>query len=407
MQVAIPTDKPMIPSSSILRKACNEVPTWSRQVPSALRTSATLRATARTSLLLKQLSATASFSSASSLRAEKAKMSLPEKVEAIAIDKTGDIDVLEKKTVPFPPHSPSNIVIQVLRKGLYPIKSFPQILGMEASGTIVSLPTDSAVLNDEEYKKRGFKVGSRVAVNALGVHAEFASVPWAKVFPVPDNVSLLTAAAATLQGLTAVTFLEEAYKVKPGDVVLIYTVAGGLGLLMAQLAKHAGATVIGTTSTEEKAAVARAHGADHVIIYTKENVVDRVLELTNGEGVHVVYDGVGKDTFLDNFKLTRRKGTIVSVGNASGAVEPIAPLKLVEKNLALLRPTMVNYIYTPEEARYYGEKLFGYISRGVLKINIHKQYSFTTEGAREAHRDLTTKGGSTIGKLVYIIGGGA
>ncbi|KAI9060499.1 NAD-P-binding protein [Trametes sanguinea] len=345
-------------------------------------------------------------------------MSLPEQVEAIAIDKTGDIDVLEKKKVPFPPHSPSNIVIQVAyggvnfidtyyRKGLYPIESFPQILGMEASGTIVSLPTDSAVLNDEEYKKRGFKVGSRVAVNALGVHAEFASVPWSKVFPVPDNVSLLTAAAATLQGLTAVTFLEEAYKVKPGDVVLIYTVAGGLGLLMAQLAKHAGATVIGTTSTEEKAAVARAHGADHVIIYTKENVVDRVLELTNGEGVHVVYDGVGKDTFLDNFKLTCRKGTIVSVGNASGAVEPIAPLKLVEKNLALLRPTMTNYIYTAEEARYYGEKLFGYISSGVLKINIHKQYPFTTYGAREAQKDLTTKGGSTIGKLVYTIGGEA
>lgn len=121
-------------------------------------------------------------------------------------------------------------------------------------------------------------------------------MPWSKVFPVPDNVSLLTAAAATLQGLTAVTFLEEAYRVKPGDTVLIYTVAGGLGLIMAQLAKHAGATVIGTTSTEEKAAVARAHGADHVIVYTKENVVDRVLELTGGEGVHVVYDGVGKDT---------------------------------------------------------------------------------------------------------------
>ncbi|KAI0354627.1 NAD-P-binding protein [Trametes cingulata] len=345
-------------------------------------------------------------------------MSLPETVEAIAIDRTGDIDVLEKKKVPFPPHSPRNVVIQVAyggvnfidtyyRKGLYPIKSFPQILGMEASGTVVSLPTDPAVLQDEEYKKRGLKVGSKVAVNFLGVHAEFASVPWAKVFPLPENVSLLTAAAATLQGLTAVTFLEEAYKVKPGDVVLIYTVAGGLGLLMAQLAKHAGATVIGTTSTEEKAAVARAHGADHVIVYTKENVVDRVLELTNGEGVHVVYDGVGKDTFLDNFKLTRRKGTIVSVGNASGAVEPIAPLKLVEKNLALLRPTMTNYIYTPEEARYYGEKLFGYISSGVLKINIHKQYPFTTEGAREAQRDLTTKAGSTIGKLVYTIGGGS
>ncbi|KAH9849205.1 NAD-P-binding protein [Lenzites betulinus] len=343
-------------------------------------------------------------------------MSLPETVEAIAIDSTGDIELLEKKTVPFPAHSPQNVVIKVAygginfidtyyRKGLYPIKSFPQILGMEASGTITSLPTDPAVLENEEFKKRGFKVGSKVAVNFLGVHADTISVPWPKVFALPESVSLLTAAAATLQGLTAVSFVEEAYRVRAGDTVLIHTVAGGFGLLLAQLAKHAGATVIGTTSTAAKAAVARAHGADHVILYTQEDVVARVLELTGGEGVHVVYDGVGKDTFLDNFKLTRRKGTIVSVGNASGAVEPIAPLKLVEKNLALLRPTMANYIYTPEEARYYGEKLFGYVASGVLKINIFKQYPFTTEGAREAHRDLTTKGGSTVGKLVYTIGG--
>ncbi|OJT09584.1 hypothetical protein TRAPUB_13961 [Trametes pubescens] len=328
-------------------------------------------------------------------------MSLPETVEAIAIDKTGEIDVLVKKAVPFPAHAPGHVVI----KGLYPIKSFPQILGMEASGTIVSLPTDSVLLEDEEFKKRGLKVGSKVAVVYLGVHAELISVPWAKVFPLPENVSLLTGAAAALQGLTVVTFIEEAYKLRAGDTVLIHTVAGGFGLILAQLAKHAGATVIGTTSTPEKAAVARAHGADHVILYTQENVVERVLALTGGEGVHVVYDGVGKDTFLDNFKLTRRKGTIVSVGNASGAVEPIAPLKLVEKNLALLRPTMANYIYTPEEARYYSEKLFGYISNGVLKINIHKQYPFTTEGAQMAHHDLTTKGGSTIGKLLYNIEG--
>ncbi|RDX42967.1 NAD-P-binding protein [Lentinus brumalis] len=342
-------------------------------------------------------------------------MSFPTTVKAIAIDKTGDIDVLEVKDLPFPKPAPGDVLIKVAyggvnfidtyyRKGLYPIKSFPQILGMEASGTVVGLPTDASVLANDEYKKRALQVGSKVAVILPGVHAEYIAVPWAKVFPVPANVSLLTAAAATLQGLTAVTFVEEAYRVKPGDFVLVHTVAGGFGLLLAQLAKKAGATVIGTTSTPEKAAIAKEHGADHVILYTKENVVERVLELTGGEGVHVVYDGVGKDTFLDNFKLVRRKGTLVSVGNASGPVDPIAPLKLVEKNLALLRPTMANYIYTPEEARYYGEKLFGYISRGELKITIHKQYPFSTEGAREAQTDLTTKGGNTVGKLVYKIG---
>ncbi|KAI0714836.1 NAD-P-binding protein [Earliella scabrosa] len=342
-------------------------------------------------------------------------MSFPKTMKAIAIDKTGDVDVLEVKELPFPAHVPGNVVIKVAygginfidtyyRKGLYPIKSFPQILGMEASGTIVALPTDEAVLASDEYKKRGFQIGSKVAVNFLGVHSEYASVPWSKVFPLPAAVSLRTAAATTLQGLTAASFVEEAYAVKPGDVVLIHTVAGGFGLLAAQLAKRAGATVIGTTSTPEKAEIAKAHGADHVILYTKENVVERVLELTNGEGVHAVYDGVGKDTFLDNFKLARRKGTLVSVGNASGVVEPIAPLKLVEKNLALLRPTMANYIYTPEEARYYGEKLFNYIANGELKQIIHKEYPFTTEGVRQAQTDLATKGGSTVGKLLYKIG---
>ena len=130
----------------------------------------------------------------------------------------------------------------------------------------------------------------------LGVHAEYASAPWGKVFPIPDPVPLRTAAAATLQGLTAAAFVEEAYRIQPGDTVLIHTVAGGLGLLLAQLAKRAGATVIGTTSSPAKAAIARAHGAAHVILYTQEDVVARVLELTGGEGVHVVYDGVGRDT---------------------------------------------------------------------------------------------------------------
>ena len=131
-------------------------------------------------------------------------------------------------------------------------------------------------------------------------------MPWSKVFPLPAAVSLRTAAATTLQGLTAASFVEEAYAVKPGDTVLIHTVAGGFGLLAAQLAKRAGATVIGTTSTPEKAAIAKAHGADHVILYTKENVVERVLELTNGEGVHVVYDGVGKDTYVRSLWHSRR-----------------------------------------------------------------------------------------------------
>ncbi|KAI0936935.1 hypothetical protein AcV5_004952 [Taiwanofungus camphoratus] len=236
-------------------------------------------------------------------------MPFPKTIQAITIDKNGDIDVLERKSVPFPEHVPGNVVVKVqyggvnfidtyYRKGLYPAKSFPLVLGMEASGTIAALPTDEKVLNDEEFKKRGFKVGSKVAVLNLGVHAEYASVPWVKVHPVPENVPLLTAGAAALQGLTALTFMTESYNVKKGDYVFIHTIAGGLGLLFSQIAKHRGAIVIGTTSTQEKAEIAKAHGADHVILYPVENTVDRVLEITNGEGVHVVYDGVGKDTFV-------------------------------------------------------------------------------------------------------------
>lgn len=178
-------------------------------------------------------------------------------------------------------------------------------------------------------------------------------------------MSTRTAAAATLQALTAYTFFEEAYKVKKGDKILVHTVAGGLGLLMAQLGRARGAIVIGTTSTPEKAELAKQNGAAHVILYKDEDTVARVLEITNGEGVECVFDGVGKDTygifplqitislhnevrFDNNFKLIKRKGTIVSVGNASGTVPPFSPLRLVEKNVALLRPTYASISSTSQ-----------------------------------------------------------
>ena len=174
----------------------------------------------------------------------------------------------------------------------------------------------------------------------------------------------MTATAGLLQGSTAVSFMEEAYEVKKGDVLLIHTIAGGLGLLMCQYAKSKGATVIGTTSTEEKAKLAKEHGSDHVILYTKEDMVKVVLELTKGEGVNAIFDGVGKDTYVlsayqgksdasgdtyrfeKDFEMIKRKGTIVSLGNASGAVPPFAPLKLSEKNVKLARPTYVPLINT-------------------------------------------------------------
>ncbi|KAG2022706.1 alcohol dehydrogenase [Coprinopsis cinerea AmutBmut pab1-1] len=338
-------------------------------------------------------------------------MTVPTTTEAITIPHIGGIEVIEKNTIPLQ-HNPSNLVIKVdyagvnfidtyYRSGLYPYPSFPAVIGKETAGTIVALPTDPKVLEDPTFKKQGFKVGGKVAADYLGTHASYISVPPKYAYPVPDSVSTKTAAAALLQGLTTITFVEEAYPVKKGDVILVHTIAGGLGLLFAQLIKRKGATVIGTTSTAEKAELAKAHGADHVILYPVEDTVQRVLELTNGEGVDAIFDGVGKDTFDNNFKMIKRKGTIVSLGNASGAVEPFSLLRLVQKNVKILRPTMTNYVFTAEEAEHYGSRLFKEVANGDLKINIFKEYPFTAEGVKQAQSDLT--GRKTTGKLLIKV----
>lgn len=336
----------------------------------------------------------------------------PLSVEAVTIPQVGGLEVIQKTTIPFPTVKPGDIVIKVeyfgvnfidtyYRSGLYKFKELPAVLGSEAAGTIVSLPTDQDVLDNETFKRQDFRVGGKVAINFLGTHATYVSVPWKSVTPVPASVSTQVAAASLLQGLTVVSFVEEAYKVKKGDTILVHTVAGGVGLLFAQLGRHLGATVIGTTSTQAKADLAKANGADHVILYPVEDTVKRVLELTNNEGVDAVFDGVGKDTFDNNFKLIKRKGTIVSYGNASGAVEPFLISKLVEKNVKLLRPTMVNYVFTPEEAAHYGKALFDLVEKNELKIQIYKEYPFTADGVQNAQRDLT--GGKTTGKLLIKV----
>lgn len=206
----------------------------------------------------------------------------------------------------------------MIRKGLYPFKSFPAILGKEAAGVIVGLPTDQNTLDNEDYKQRKYEIGGKVAVvrirsmhyllswsltciksqDFLGTHSSYISIPWRTVYPVPASISTKTAAAAILQSVTAVSFTTEAYDVQKGDIILVHTVAGGLGQLFTQLIKARGATVIGTTSTPEKAEIAKANGADYVILYPVEDTVKRVLEITNGEGVHAVFDGVGKDTYV-------------------------------------------------------------------------------------------------------------
>ena len=212
-----------------------------------------------------------------------------------------------------------NFIDTYFRSGLYP-STLPAIVGSEAAGVIAALPTDPAVLNHPEYKARCYAIGAKaIAVriinqasdfstnhlilsttqNLRGTNAEYIAIPWDKIFPItPDSgIDTRTAAAGFVQTTTVLSFMNEAYQVKKGDTVFIHTVAGGFGLIAAQYAKSKGATVIGTTSTDAKAEFASAHGADHVILYTKEDTVQRVSEITNGVGVDVVYDGVGKDTY--------------------------------------------------------------------------------------------------------------
>jgi len=341
-------------------------------------------------------------------------MSFPSTIQALGFHQTGGIDVMEKLTTPFPKPEPDQIVVKVqwagvnsidtyFRKGLYKLEKLPQISGFEAAGILAALPTDESVLNDPQYQKRGYKVGARVAVYSLGSHAEYASVIWHKVAVLPDAISTQLAAASLLMGLTAITHMTEAYDVQKGDTVLIYTVAGGLGLLYTQYAKARGATVIGVTSSSDKAELAKSYGADHVILYTSENIIDRVLEITKGVGVEAAFDTVGKDTFLGNLKLLKRKATLVSVGNSSGPAPPIAPLQLVEKNLKLVRPSMANYIVTPEESYHYTELLWKELAGGHFKIPIFQTYPFSTEGVRQAQTDLTTPGGKVVGKLLIKI----
>ncbi|KAG8868306.1 hypothetical protein FRB97_002558, partial [Tulasnella sp. 331] len=204
-------------------------------------------------------------------------------------------------------------------------------------------------------------------------------------------------------GLTALTFARESYAIKKGDVILIYAAAGGFGSLLTGMALHFGATVIATVSTETKAEFVRSLGAQHVLITSTQNVVDEVLKITNGDGVHAVFDGIGKDTFEDNFKLIRRKGTIVSMGNASGVAPPLNILRLGEKNIVILRPRVFGYITTPEETKHYQDELLSLLVQGAFKTKIHKDYPFTAEGVQQAQKDITSRG--TIGKLLVNVAG--
>ncbi|HPT49296.1 MAG TPA: quinone oxidoreductase [Accumulibacter sp.] len=274
------------------------------------------------------------------------------------------------------------------RTGLYPLP-LPSGLGLEAAGVVEALGAGVD----------GLRVGDRVAYagGPVGAYSQVRRIAADRLLKLPEAIAFETGAAMMLQGLTAAYLLRRTYRVQAGDTVLIHAVAGGVGLIACQWAKALGATVIGTASTVAKADVARAHGCDHVIDYGRDNVAERVRALTGGEGVAVVYDGVGKDTFAGSLDSLRTCGMLVSFGNASGPVPPFDPLLLSQKgSLFLTRPTLMHYTAKRADLAALGADLFAVVASGLVKVEINQTYALSEVAA--AHRDLEARKhtGSTI-----------
>lgn len=278
------------------------------------------------------------------------------------------------------------------RSGVYPLPKFPSSLGSEGAGVVEAIGA-----NVEEVK-----VGDRVAYagGPIGAYAERRIVPAQRLVVLPDNVTDRQAAAMMLQGMTAQYLLRSTYRVQPGDTILFHAIAGGVGLIACQWAKYLGATVIGTVSSSSKAELAKAHGADYVIDYTKENFVDRVQEITGGRRLPVVYDSVGKDTFDGSLDCLRPRGLMVSFGQSSGVVPPFNPGILSAKgSLYLTRPTLVNYTASRADLLASANELFDVVGKGVVKIEINQTYPLAE--AAQAHRDLEAR--KTTGSTVFIV----
>lgn len=318
---------------------------------------------------------------------------------AIRIHQTGGPEVLRWEEVAVGDPGPFearvrhaavglNYIDTYHRSGLYPLP-LPSGLGMEGAGVVEAV--GAGVLN--------VRPGDRVAYagGPVGAYSQLRCMPADRLLKLPDSLDFRTGAAMMLQGLTSAYLLRRTYRVQPGDAVLIHAAAGGVGLIACQWAQALGATVIGTVSSEAKAALARAHGCDHVIVYTRENVAERVREITAGDGVAVVYDGVGKDTFMGSLDSLRVRGTMVSFGNASGPIAPFDPQLLSQKgSIFLTRPTLMHYTARRDELEALAAELFALVSSGQVKIEVNQTYALAD--AANAHRDLEARRttGSTI-----------
>ena len=321
-------------------------------------------------------------------------------MRAVRVHNFGGPEVLknEEIAVPEPKAGEARVKIEAIglnyidiyqRTGLYPL-ALPFTLGREAAGLV-----DATGPNTTEVK-----VGDRVAyAMEPGAYAEYAVVPAWKLVPVPANVDTLSAAATMLQGMTAHYLAHSTYPLNQGDSALIHAAAGGVGLLLIQIAKQRGARVLGTVSTEEKARLARDAGADEVILYSRVDFGTEVKRLTSGAGVHVVYDSVGATTFEKSLDCLRPRGYLVLFGQASGPVPPFDLGKLAAKgSLFVTRPTLVHYMSDRRELLERAGDLFNWITSGKLKLRIEK--TFPLAEAAEAHRQL--EGRRTTGKVILL-----
>ncbi len=320
---------------------------------------------------------------------------------AIRFHRTGGPEVLQWEEVGVGEPGPGEVQVRHAavglnfidtyhRSGLYPVP-LPSGIGLEGAGTVEALGPGVTHL----------QVGDRVAYagGPLGAYSEARLIPADRLIRLPDSLSFETGAAMMLQGLTAAYLLRRTYRVQKGDTVLIHAAAGGVGLIACQWAKALGATVIGTVSTEAKAELARAHGCDHPILYTREDFARRVRDITGGEGVPVVYDGIGKDTFTGSLDSLRPLGTMVSFGNASGPVGLIDPLLLSQKgSLFFTRPTLMHYTARRADLEALATELLGVVTSGQVKIEVHQR--FPLQQAAAAH--IALEGRQTTGSTVLL-----
>jgi len=322
-------------------------------------------------------------------------------VKAIRIHESGGPEVLRWEDVEVGAPGPGEVRVRQTavavnyidtyqRSGLYPMK-LPGIIGNEAAGVVEAVGEGVT----------GLREGDRIAYpGLLGAYAEARLLPADKVVKIPDGIEDRQAAAMMIKGMTAEYLLFRTYPVKKGDTILIHAAAGGVGLIACQWAKHLGATVIGTVSTDEKAALAKAHGCDHPIIYTRENFVERVKEITGGAMLPVVYDSVGATTFMDSLKCLKPRGLMVSFGQSSGKIPPIdVGVLAAHGSLYLTRPTLVSYTLTRAELEEVAGNVFAAVRQGIVKVEINHTYAL--KDAAQAHRDL--EGRKTTGSSVLIV----